>query len=46
MKITQLIVEKIVCADCELAVSLEDTERGSKNFVRLEINKALIVYFK
>ncbi len=32
MKIAQLIIEKIVYADCELVVSLEDTERGSKGF--------------
>jgi dUTPase len=29
-KFAQLIAEKIVYADCELSVSLEDTKRGSK----------------
>jgi dUTPase len=32
MKIAQLIIEKIVYADCGLAISFEDTERGSKGF--------------
>ncbi len=30
MKIAQLIIEKIVYADYEFAVSLEDTKRDSK----------------
>jgi dUTPase len=32
MKIARLITEKVVYAGCELSVSLEDTERGSKGF--------------
>ncbi len=45
MKITQLIVEKIVYADCELSVSLEDTERGSKSFVSNGYKYSIICKF-